>query len=255
MPPTRPRVALTCHWCGGPLHRLPSQLRQSPARHCSRACLHADWITRFWDKVDRDDGDGCWRWDGPTDPDGFARYVRQGRAQGTAHVAYGLAYGAVPSGYGVRPRCGERRCVRPDHLALVPAVGGAPPRPADARVPHARLTRATVATIRARHAAGGVRQQALAAEYGLSPGHMSRLLRGASWRSNVPAPASAGVAPSPPGRASPPRCGIWWPRTGTRPARPWPRCTGTALVARHRGVVSTRPGGRWGRGAVRRRIP
>jgi len=195
MPPRRPRVALTCRWCGGTIHRLPSQLRQSPARHCSRACLHADWITRFWDKADRSDGAGCWRWTGPTAPDGHARYGRHGRAEVAAHVAYTLAHGAVPAGQTVRQRCGDPRCVRPDHLLLIPAVDGVPTRPANAPVPHSRLTWATVATIRARYAAGGVRQQALAAEYGLSPGQMSRLLRGASWRATAPGPSPSGISP------------------------------------------------------------
>lgn len=195
MPPTRPRVGLTCQWCGGTIHRLPSQLRQSPARHCARACLHADWIARFWDKADRGDGDGCWRWTGPTAPDGHARYVRHGRAEVAAHVAYTLAHGAVPAGHGVRPRCGDPRCVRPDHLVTVRRGQHPPSRDPAAPVAGSRLTWAMVATIRARYAAGGVRQQALAAEYGLSPGQMSRLLRGASWRPAAPAPSPAGMSP------------------------------------------------------------
>ena len=42
-------------------------------------------------------------------------------------------------------------------------------------------------------------------------------------------------APSPPGRASPPRCGRWWPRKGTRPGRPWLRRAGVAAptIRRH----------------------
>ncbi len=188
-------MARTCAACGRTFYRLPSVLRQRPARHCSRACLHGDPSARFWAAVDRGDGDGCWRWTGPTDPDGYARYVRHGRAEVATHVAYTLAHGAVPAGHGVRPRCGEPRCVRPDHLMLIPAVDGVPTRPADAPVPHSRLTWATVATIRARYAAGGVRQQALAAEYGLSTGQMSRLLRGASWRPAEAAPPSTRMAP------------------------------------------------------------
>ena len=197
MPPTRPRVARACVACGRTFYRLPSVLRQRPARHCSRACLHGDPGARFWAAVDRGDGDGCWRWTAGIDRQGQGRFRPRGHAAAlaAAEFAYALAHGAVPAGQTVRQRCGDPRCVRPDHLLLIPAVDGVPTRPADAPVPHSRLTWATVATIRARYAAGGVRQQALAAEYGLSPGQMSRLLRGASWRPAEAAPPSTRMAP------------------------------------------------------------
>lgn len=183
MPPAVPRVACVCAACGRTFHRLPSELRRRPARHCSRACRATDPVARFWARVDRGEGDGCWRWTGGADPAACGPFKPGGGASSLAppRFAYALEHGAIPAGHVVRQRCGDPRCVRPDHLEAAPRVNGFPLRPANAPPPHTRLTRATVAMIRARHAAGGVLQRELAAGYGLSPGSMSCLLRGESW--------------------------------------------------------------------------
>jgi hypothetical protein len=200
MPPAVPRVARVCAACGAPFHRLPSQVRQRPARHCSPACRDADWAARFWGRVDRGDGDECWCWTGPVGPDGRARFFRQGRKEDAARVAYTLTRGAIPAGYEVCSRCDDPRCVRPDHQALVLA------RPDEVVLPHARLSRAMAATIRARYAAGGIRQRELATAYGLSPGQVSRLLRGEAWHTDTAAvPPARRATTDPRGRDTVPR--------------------------------------------------
>ena len=76
---------------------------------------------RFWSKVDK--GPDCWLWTGSTDHTGFGQFGVM--VPGGAHrmlrahrYAWELAHGEIPAGADVVHRCGTRRCVRPDHLAL-----------------------------------------------------------------------------------------------------------------------------------------
>ena len=87
-------------------HRAgPINLARTPAR-------------RFEAKVHK--GPDCWQWGGAT-----VRGYGQFRATGSegapvpAHrFAWELAFGPIPDGADVLHRCGNRACVRPDHLVL-----------------------------------------------------------------------------------------------------------------------------------------
>jgi hypothetical protein len=67
---------------------------------------------RFWSKVIKADGDGCWLWNAGRDVKGYGNFA--GRH---AHrVAYELTYGPLPEGVFACHRCDNPPCVRPDHL-------------------------------------------------------------------------------------------------------------------------------------------
>lgn len=68
---------------------------------------------RFWAKVVR--GDGCWEWQGKPGPRGAGRMQVDGRSQLAHRVAWFLVEGSWPAGE-VRQTCGNRLCVRPEHL-------------------------------------------------------------------------------------------------------------------------------------------
>jgi hypothetical protein len=70
---------------------------------------------RFWSLVDVGGPGECWPWRGPQ-VDGVPWY----RGRGAAEWAYALARGGTPGP--VTTRCGDRRCVNPDHLE--PLVSG-----------------------------------------------------------------------------------------------------------------------------------
>lgn len=71
---------------------------------------------RFWRNVRVGGPADCWRWLGRTDADGSG--VHGGRA---AHeLAYALANGTPPPGASLAHRCGNRWCVNPRHLELLP---------------------------------------------------------------------------------------------------------------------------------------
>lgn len=77
---------------------------------------------RFWSKVARTDG--CWVWLGQLTGSGrktpeFQWKRRHLRAR---RVAWELTNGPMPKGHQIVLTCGERRCVRPEHLTVVPAA-------------------------------------------------------------------------------------------------------------------------------------
>jgi hypothetical protein len=88
------------------------------------------------DKIDRQNGDGCWIWTGSLNvwgygkirPEsitvtceyGYTHHLRQKQQQ--AHrVVYEMLAGPIPDGMQLDHLCRNRQCVRPDHLEPVTA--------------------------------------------------------------------------------------------------------------------------------------
>ena len=79
---------------------------------------------RFWSHVHRVPGDGCWIWQGQLTRDGYGRFtvvIQAGtyRTLRAHRFAYQLVYGPIPHGLTIDHLCGQRACVRPDHLEAV----------------------------------------------------------------------------------------------------------------------------------------
>ncbi len=72
----------------------------------------------LWDMVHRTDG--CWLWRGMTDGMGYGMVQVQGIRFGAARVAWVSVRGErLASTDRLWRKCGERLCVRPDHMRLV----------------------------------------------------------------------------------------------------------------------------------------
>ena len=186
------RLAIPCEWCGEHFLVFPSDANQ---RFCDLTCRRAatgvfgpDLAHRFWPKVDQTPT--CWLWTGAVTGSGYGHLGRGRKAAGTilAHRAsWELSYGPIPAGLFVLHRCDNRRCVRPDHLFL----GTQADNMADMRRKRrslagerhnmVRLTRDRVAEIRSRYAAGGITMRRLAAEYGVSAGHVCDIIHRERW--------------------------------------------------------------------------
>lgn len=68
---------------------------------------------RFWPKVTR--SDGCWEWTAARIPGGYGSIGFAGDQYGAHVMSWALANGHWPEKW-VLHRCGNRICVRPDHL-------------------------------------------------------------------------------------------------------------------------------------------
>jgi hypothetical protein len=175
---------------------------------------------RFWAKVNKDGPlivpalGPCWVWTASRTKLGYGKCSLGGQLGWTpaSRVAFFLAEGHWPSPMGLH-RCDYPPCCKAEADALGPAhiyegdqkenMGGAADRGRIAsglrtgphthpeRRPrgdsHGRrvLSEADVREIRARYAAGGVEQKAIAADYSVSNMTISLIVRGKIWRSVV----------------------------------------------------------------------
>lgn len=63
---------------------------------------------------------GCWIWQGSVNCDGYGR-IQHNRVSWPAHrLSYDLHVGGLRADANVIQRCGDRRCVNPEHLQSVP---------------------------------------------------------------------------------------------------------------------------------------
>jgi hypothetical protein len=201
-------VTHACQRCGMSFSPSPTQLKRGQGKFCSISCAsrRARFCPpaeeRFWAKVDKGDGAGCWLWTGALLPNGYGSISIGARSVLVHRFAYELQNGSLGSGQVVCHRCDVKLCVRGDHLfagshadnvADRDAKGhqatgdrnGARKRPERlARGEghgNAKLTAEMVSSARRRRK-GGESIAALAREFEVSDQSMASALHGYTWR-------------------------------------------------------------------------
>lgn len=135
---------------------------------------------RFWPKVDRRDEDECWLWNAGLDHAGYGTFMVHtpwGYRPMHAHrMAYLLKHRAVASNKWILHSCDEPRCCNPAHLRAGTPLDDAN----DRRARSGRFQRTAPLTDRdvreIRRRAETETQTALADEFGIAPGYVSRIV-------------------------------------------------------------------------------
>jgi hypothetical protein len=185
--------------CGCPVVVWQMSLRRGTTRSCGcavnefRAAAAAGRrVGSFWSKVRRGDESECWPWiaaskQGPKNNQPYGIVGWEGRTESSHRVAYRIAHGEIPAGAMVLHICDFGLCCNPAHLYLGDHAQNMRDmverrrrsgRAAGEGNGRSKLTLAQVAEIRTRYAAGGVSQQALGDEFGVSQFAVSQIVRG-----------------------------------------------------------------------------
>lgn len=132
---------------------------------------------------------GCMVWTMST-TDGYGAFKILGTAYKSHRVALEYKLGRkINKGMQSIHSCDNRRCCNPNHLREGTNSDNMRDKAERGRVnvrgeknPRAKLNRADVAAIRDRYAAGGVSQQKIADEYGVSQVAISKIVLKENWR-------------------------------------------------------------------------
>jgi hypothetical protein len=163
-----------------------------------------DELARFWSKVDKSPHPkGCWLWMAGMFKTGYGGFYFRGQMVRAHRFSCELAHGPIPDGLMALHTCDTYPCVNPAHLyagtrerntadAIERGRFASGDRNGSRTRPDrygrgedkilAKLTEQAVTEIRARYESGGISQQRLAAEFGVSQGLVSRIVRRAGWQ-------------------------------------------------------------------------
>lgn len=173
---------------------------------------------RFWEKVDkqgpimRAELGPCWVWTASFATTGYGQLAvkfadGRYRPQRAHRLSWQLTNGLIPDGFNVLHHCDYKPCVRPEHLFLGTDADNVADMWAKGREyrfvrksgdehhfrthpelvqrgeanGYAKLTERAVQEIRGRYAAGGITQEQLGVEYGVSQVNIGYIIRRKHW--------------------------------------------------------------------------
>jgi len=142
-------------------------------------------LAAFYAKIDKSAGeDGCWLWTAAHLREGYGQARWNGRKVLAHRLAYELAYGPILDGLWVLHKCDNPPCCNPAHLFLGSNADNVADYVNKGRKAVLRgeqgwhkLKDVEVAEIRRLYALGGITQMQLAAQFGVTPPCISRIVR------------------------------------------------------------------------------
>lgn len=184
-------VTITCANCGATFHPHSTARIRKPQRFCSHGCAYpkrerSDPAGRFWVRVDKCGGDGCWNWTGGCNAYGYGAFgVTSKDIRGAHRYAWELTTGVpLEPTQCLLHSCDNRKCVNPNHLR----IGTRPENSKDmvrrnrstrgSRAKDSKLTERDIPIIRA----DARLFKDIAAEYGVNPSVVSRIKARKVWR-------------------------------------------------------------------------
>jgi hypothetical protein len=138
---------------------------------------------RFWQKVDTTGPDDCWEWQAGLFRDGYGKFGmggHSGRKVAAHRVAWELTNGLIPTGQFVLHRCDNTKCCNPGHLFLGTQAANLEDMTRKGRRA-SRLTAAQVEDVRTL-VASGIKQGAVAHQFGVARSTISMIMTGKNWR-------------------------------------------------------------------------
>lgn len=147
-----------------------------------------DWSSRLLDRYEVA-ASGCWEWTGYK-ANGYGR-LTVGRQCWLAHrLSYALHYGDLPADSLICHHCDNPACINPEHLYAGDIVTNVADRTRRGRhvatlgerSGNTELTADDITELRARYAAGGISQLALARHYGISQSEAWNIIHRRRWR-------------------------------------------------------------------------
>lgn len=155
--------------------------------HCSQHISHDTTEERFWNQVDK--SGECWEWIGTTNDRGYGLF-RYNYGDYRAHrFSYELAHGPIiEEGMFVCHKCDNPLCVRPDHLFLGTTQENTTDKVSKGRQARGEtsgnsiLTEEQVRSMIQEYIPGRFGYRVLAQKYGVSAGHVARIIKGKLWK-------------------------------------------------------------------------
>lgn len=147
---------------------------------------------RFHEKYIPEPNTGCWLWTDHTDRDGYGSITIERKNKKAHRLSYEIFFGKIPDELSICHKCDTPECVNPSHLFAGTAKDNnrdciskgrfkkAPGFKSGEQNPNSKLTEKITNLIRLKY--GKTSAKELANEFGISKGHIHKIIRNEIWK-------------------------------------------------------------------------